>query len=147
MRFFGPAWNGRATGTVVAAALGSALLAGCADDTVGPEAGVSVVDVQEDAVALDGRTVTVSALVERTLTETAFTIAGDDGVDELLVVHRPGAPDVIEDSGVAVTGVVRQGFDLAAVEAELGVDYDEVIFDAYDAEPYLFATAIDDTVY
>ena len=126
----------------------AALLAGCGSDTAGPEAGVTVAEVQDRAADLEGRTVTLIATVNEAITETAFTIAGEDlvGVEALLVVHD-GEFDVQEGSGVSVTGTVRQGFDLRAVEAELGVDYDDVVFDPFDAEPFLRATALDATIY
>lgn len=148
----------RVAGTIGAAGLGIAVLAGCGNDTAGPETGTSVGEIQEDQVPAEaaesptmsfaGMTVTVSADVSEIVSERAFTIAGTEntGTQPLLVVSSTGAPQVNEDSAVAVTGTVRKAFDLPAVESELGIDLDDGLYDAYDRQPYIVATQIDPTV-
>jgi hypothetical protein len=130
----------RVTGAVVAAGLGLGVLAGCGNDTAGPETGASVEDVQEEPAAeepLDeepaagaqevgadearsfvGQTVTVSADVNEILGPQAFTIAGTENTDAepLLVIANQPDQLVQPDSALAVTGTVRQAFDLPAVE-------------------------------
>lgn len=148
----------RAAGAVLAAGLGVGVLAGCGNDTAGPEAGASVQDVQQeqepaqaaesDVMSFVGMTVTVSADVNEIINERAFTIAGTEntGVESLLVIAAQPGVTVNEDSAVAVTGEVRKAFDIAAVESEFGFDYDDALFDAYDGEPYIVAEKIDPTV-
>ncbi len=135
-------WTGRVAGAVAAASLGLGVLAGCGDDTAGPEAGASVEDIQEDESApFVGQTVTVSADVNEIITARAFTIAGTEPL--LVISGQPGFVPVTEHSAVAVTGTVRQAFDIAAVEDEFGFDYDDALFEEFDGEPYIIATKID----
>lgn len=144
-------------GAVVAAGLGLGVLAGCGTDTAGTEAGASVEDIQQeqepdeaaenDIMSFVGQQVTVSAEVNEILTERAFTIAGESiGLDPLLVIAAQSGVTVTEDSAVAVTGTVQQAFDLAAVEAEYGFDYDDALFAEYDGEPYIVAETVDPTI-
>lgn len=120
------------------------LLVGCAAtaDSAGPEAGISVQDVWEDADRLVGQQVVVSAEVQRILSPRAFVVAGGDrAVDPLLVLHD--APDVPGASAlVRVTGIVRQTLDFE----QAGIVDDPVLqnelYETYGTEPYLEATAV-----
>lgn len=95
-----------------------------------------------------GETVTVSALVNEVISPEVFTIAGTDEttVDALPVLH--GEPMDTLESGldVRVTGVVMTGFDLVAIEDEMGIDLDDELFEEWDGQPYIDATGVDSTV-
>jgi hypothetical protein len=148
--------QGRVAGVIVAAGLAIAALAGCGNDTAGPETGASVGEVQEDAAGVGeepleepgpfvGQTVTVSADVSEIITPGAFTIAGTEntGIEPLLVIaQQPNQVNVVEDTAVAVTGTVRQAFNIAEVENEFGVDYDDGLFTEWGGEPYIVATKV-----
>lgn len=132
-----------------AAALGLGALSGCAyvdgnpglEDAAAPgaQAGVTVERVLEAAEYVEGRTVTVDAVVTGTIGDAAMTVTDEQsGAGPLLVVHEPGYVPV-EGADVRVTGVVSQSFDAQAAEAEFGVDPDEEGLDRFAAEPYLIA--------
>jgi hypothetical protein len=163
----------RAAAVGVAAA-STLLLGACGNDTAGPETGADVGDVQQEPGVADpgveepgagvdpgafdadfsdvnsyvGKQVTVSADVNDVISPTAFTIAGTENtaVDELLVLHRAGAPNVTEDSAVTVTGTVRQGFSIADAEAFVGTDLNDNLFTDWNGEHYIEASKIDLTV-
>lgn len=139
----------------ITAALG---LAACSDST-GGEAGTTIEDVQaetgdygydgvydntfyESVDGYEGETVTLSADVNQILSDSAFTIAGGD-VEELLVVGASGTNELEKGSVIKVTGVVYTAFDLPAVEQRLDADLDDEIYDLYDAEPYIQVTSIE----
>lgn len=147
----------RVAGAVVAAGLGLGVLAGCGEETSGPEQGATVGEIQqdqepaeaaesEDVMSFVGQTVTVSADVNEIITPTAFTLGDDLFGEPLLVVSGEPAPQLNPDSPVQVTGTVMQAFDLVAVESELGVDFDDALFTDFDGEPYIVASNIDTTV-
>lgn len=157
-----------AAGLVAVAAL--ALTACGEEDTAGPETGIDVEDVQEEAdeddAALEpydgpydtafaddvdsyvGQEVTVSADVNEVLSTSSFTIAGTDDTDveELLVVGATEVSGLEPDLAVAVTGTVQEAFDLPAVEDELGVDLDDDLYTSWEEEPYLVAESVDTSV-
>lgn len=164
----GPGVRAAAAG---AAAVSLLLVGGCGNDTAGPETGADVQDVQEapgvaepaepgvadpgafdtefsDVDAYVGKSVTVSADVNDVVSPTAFTIAGTENAvaDELLILHKEGAPNVTEDSAVAVTGTVREGFSIADAERYVGTDLDDNLFTDWVGEHYIEATSIDLTV-
>lgn len=139
-----------------AAALGLAAVTGCAyvdsnpglDGAAAPgaQAGTTIEQVLERAEYVEGRTVTVDAVVASRIGGAAMTVSDTrSGAGPLLVVHEPGYDPVV-GSAVRVTGVVRQAFDLRAFEAEVGTDQDEEPFAPFAAEPYLIALEIDDAV-
>lgn len=161
----------RLAGAVVAAGIGTGVLVGCGG-TAGPETGASVDEIQEEAEAVDpgvgmepdvgadagtaddvnryvGQQVTVSAEVNEIVSPSAFTIAGtagSGGADELLIVANQPGTLVEEESVVAVTGTVREGFDIAAVEAEYGFDDDDALYSTFAGQLYIVADSIDPTV-
>lgn len=151
----------RLAGALVAAGIGTGVLAGCGG-TAGPETGVTVDEIQEEAddggvgtTAEDdvdsyvGQRVTVSAEVDEVLSPNAFTIAGtagSGGADELLIVSAPTGTPVTEEDVVAVTGTVREELDLAALETEYGYDDDDALYGDFGGEPYIVAEKIDPTV-
>lgn len=144
----------RAAAVIAAAALSLGSFTGCAyvdsnpglEDAAAPgaQAGVTVERVLEAAEYVEGRTVTVDAVITGTIGDRAMTVTGD-GADTgpLLVVHQPGY-EPVEGSRVRVTGVVRQSFDVQAARAEFGVDPAEEGFARFAAEPYLTALSVED---
>ncbi|MFC3300629.1 hypothetical protein FJV46_06655 [Arthrobacter agilis] len=102
----------------------------------------------DDNESYVGEEVTLSADVNEVIDPTAFTIAGSDDttVDELLIVHPENLPEVSPELTVAVTGTVKEDFDLVTVEEELGVDLDDALYEDRDGENYVHATEIDDSV-
>lgn len=160
---------GRVAGTLVATGLGLGVLTGCGNDSAGPESGASVQDIQEEPgaeqplgeqsgtnapaateIGVDearsyvGQTVTVSADVAEIINPQAFTLAGTD--QPLLVITNQPNQVVAPDSAVAVTGTVRQAFDIAQVESEFGFNADDALFGEFDGQPYIVANNIDPTV-
>jgi hypothetical protein len=155
-------------GPAVAAvlALSGLGLTACGDDTAGNEAGADVQDVTEDDVAVGpydgpydtafygdldsyvGEEVTVSADVNEILSPTSFTIAGTDDttVEPLLVVGATEVTGLESDLTVSVTGTVQEGFDVAAVEDDLGADLDDELYTEWDGEHYLVAKSVDTSV-
>ncbi|WP_432545574.1 hypothetical protein [Kineococcus sp. SYSU DK004] len=145
-------------------------LTGCGD-TAGPEEGVSVEDVQEGGDSTEepgaevyddvygsafydglneyyGEEVTVSADVNTVVDDTSFVIAGTDdtSVDPMLVIGADSTSELEPGLTVRVTGTVYETFDLTTVEEELGTDLDDELFGDYDAQPYIDATNVDETV-
>ena len=139
----------------VATAIG---LAACSDDSAGPEAGASVEDVVEsdpdenDDTEWLGKTVTVSGEATEVVNPSAFRIGGDDlGGDSVLVVSSTAdftemGADVSEDAVDAdtvfqVTGTVRE-MEVASLEDEYGVDYDDAAFDEFEGENVIVADQV-----
>lgn len=144
--------RGRAKATaVLAAAVLPLSLTACGDDdeTAGPESGTDVEDITEDQYFTDdqfvGEEVTVSAEVEEVLNEQSFVLDGGDWGDEsLLVVSADKAQSLQEDDVVQVTGTVRE-FVYDDYADEYGLVADPGVYDDYDEEEFLEATAVDTT--
>lgn len=116
----------RTTGLVAAGAAALSLLAGCGDDSAGPDEAVTVEDVVEDDPATDaeqnvflvdalrpnadqyvGEVVTVSGEVTAQINDTIFHIASDPGGDGLLILSDTPIVDQLDsDDVVRVTGTV-----------------------------------------
>lgn len=140
----------------VLGALGLAIWAWADDESAGPNTGVSVQDVVEDAEDYLGEQVTVSGEVGEVEFRTggaepgrtAFTI-GDDAFGTNLLVVEPGAVRgfLDEDSVVQVTGTVRR-FD----PERFGDAFDDDswftgdVFEERDEQPVVVAQSIDPTV-
>lgn len=90
-----------------------------------------------------GQEVTLSAEVTETLSTDTFVIAGADGtaVEPLLIVESEEIPALDDGQVVEVTGIVQQGFDVAATEEELGIDLEDELYADYVGEPYVMATS------
>lgn len=140
-------------------ALTAALGLGACSETTGVEQGTTIEEIQDDDDdagyngiydssfygGMDdyvGETVTVSADVGRIVSDHAFTIAGGD-VEELLIVDADKSVDLEVGSLIQVTGTVYQSFDLPAAEKRLDTDLDDEQFGPYDQEPYIEATSIE----
>jgi hypothetical protein len=82
------------------------------------------------------------------ISPTSFTIAGTDDttVEPLLVVHDGTLKELAPDLTVAVTGTVHRTFDLPTVEDEIGLDFDDALFEEWEADPYIEASKIDTSV-
>lgn len=137
-----------------AVTLGAALVSGCGgdDDTAGSERSADVEDVQEDAFWGDvnqwtDEKVTVSANVNEVINQNSFTIAGtpESDVDELLVVSANDS-QVQEGQTVQVTGTVRDRFDVVEVEDDLGLDWNDTLYEDWNDEHYIVASSVDTTV-
>ncbi|SFQ73073.1 hypothetical protein SAMN05421810_11537 [Amycolatopsis arida] len=101
----------RGTAAVLAAL--PLVLAGCDEDSAGPETGADVEDVTEDDYfgtnEYVGETVTVSAAVTDVINPRAYVLGGQAYGDEsLLVLYAEGNQDVREGTTVRATGTVRQ---------------------------------------
>jgi hypothetical protein len=162
--------------TAVASILPFAALSFVACDTAGPEEGADVEDVVEDDGAVEetptgegvvgpydgvydrtfyddydsymGEEVTVSAQVNEIITPMSFTIAGTDDttVEALLIIHQGEVTELADDLTVAVTGTVKEAFDLPTVEEEMGIDLDDNALADWDQARYIEATSIDTSV-
>lgn len=144
----------RAAASVVTAVLGLGALTGCAyvdsnpglEEVAAPGAqnGVTVERLLEATEYVEGRTVTVDAVVTGTIGERAMTVVGrTSAAGPLLVVLQPHH-DPVEGSGVRVTGVVRQSFDRRTAADEFDIDPGDEALAVFDAEPYLIALDVDD---
>lgn len=147
----------RRGGAAAVAACGVLLLGGCTDSTAGSEQGTDVADIQNDpadknvftefseAEQFYGQKVTITAEVSENLGPHAFTIADDSG-EELLVIYK-GTRDIRPESGIKVTGTVKQVFSTAAAENYLGAELNDAGWaDDYSGEPYIAATSIETNV-
>ena len=92
-----------------------------------------------------GEEVTLTAAVEEVIGPDAFTISGteDTYVEALLVVGAEQAAELSPGAAVEISGTVRDGFETADVEDELGVDLDDPLFEEWEQEPYLAADDIE----
>lgn len=150
--------NNRSVAAPLALATVVALVAGCSNDSAGPEQGTDVEDVAEaepeegEGAQLLGQNVTVSGEVDEVVDEGAFRVGGDDlGGDSALVLSQSGSFDdlgtdvneglVEDDTVVQVTGTVRE-FDLAAFEEEFGVDYDDELYEEFEGEVVIVADQV-----
>lgn len=157
-----------------AAAIGAGLLlllpalAGCSNDTAGPDTGVDVEDVVEgdeevleepnpgqyddiyDEDFFDSITnyidtdVVLSATVGEVLSDTALTIAGTDNttVEPLLIIHEESVVGLDEGIVVQVTGRPYSRFGIAEVEARTGLDLDDAALAEWEGQPFVEATRI-----
>ncbi len=98
----------------------------------------------DDLDSYENQVVTVSADITEVISPHSFVIGGPDEttLDPVLVVS---AAEVVLDPDleVQVTGVVRPGFDLAAAEAELGLDLTDELYRDWDGEAFILATDVE----
>jgi hypothetical protein len=122
------------------------------DQSAGPEVGVNLREVAKNPGVMWGRTVTVSAAVDRLYGPHAVLIGNDApfvGVKVLVVgaspldglLTEPARGPLTERDVIRVTGVVEP-FDIAALESELAVEL-PVPSGAYDGTSVLVATEIE----
>lgn len=138
---------------VTTVAVASALvLGGCGGDTVGPETGADVEDLQTDPDpgAFDdfaevgtfvGETVTVSAKVSEVLGPNAFTIADQSG-ETVLVVYDGTPQNLTVESAVKVTGLVAETFAVGEAEQFAGAEFEDELFTEFNTDPYIQASSI-----
>lgn len=107
--------------------------------TDGYDVGITVYDITEHPEEHLGGTVVVSGEVEEHLLTPHLFLLGDRA---LLVVSAEPRPDLFVEATAYVTGEVRR-FDLAAVEAELGVDLPDERLAPYADEPVVIARAVE----
>lgn len=146
-------------GLLILALLVWALWATFADDdeSAGPEAGITLEQVADDADALEGTRVVVSGQIDDILNDedaiaagtagaTGFTLGEEGevlivGVDVATMAVLAENEEIAEGDVVQVGGVVHT-FDEAAFEEDLGVDLDGGLFNPFDERPAIAATAI-----
>lgn len=104
-----------------------------------------------------GEEVTVAAIVGEVISPNVFTIVdavnsdeeSEEGTDvdmdeviiePLLIVHEQEIAGLTPGEPVGVVGVVREEFNLATIEGELGVDLDEGAFEERDELAYIEVT-------
>ena len=105
----------------------------------GYDIGITAYDLTERPDDYLGMVVTVSGEIEEgLLTPHAFLL--DD--DALLIVSAEPQPEVFNEATAYVTGVVRR-FDLATIEAELGLDLDDGRFAPYQGDPVVVARIVE----
>lgn len=152
-----PAVPDRRTRRLLPSVLALVLAAGAAacgradDESAGPERGPAdvedVTDGDEPITEPDrfvGQTVTVSGEVSDLLGPSSFEIAGEDaGGEGLLVVGAAQAPTLDADAVVKVTGTVRDGFDVAEAERDLGLTLDDERFSSFLGRHYVAASSVE----
>lgn len=89
----------------------------------------------------EGAEVAVDATVEKVLNQNAFTLAGEDGAEALLVVDKGAIEKLKAGDTVTVKGIVHKAFDLPVVEDQISVDFDDdTVFEGFDRDPYIVST-------
>ena len=104
----------------------------------GPDVGITPRDIYLHPDRYIGRTVALSGEVEGIYGPYAAWLR-DAGV---LVVRRRPEPTWFDEAGAHVTGTVRR-FDLAALEAELGIDLNEELLAGFAGDPVVVADEIE----
>ncbi|MCZ2810774.1 MULTISPECIES: hypothetical protein [unclassified Modestobacter] len=99
----------------------------------------------EQASALVGEEVTVSATVDQVVDPNSFSITGieETSAEPLLVVGSDIAGVLEEGQVLLVTGTVQSGFDEAAVEEELGLDLTDDGYTDFAGQEYIVADSVD----
>jgi hypothetical protein len=91
----------------------------------------------------EGAIVTLTGTVKTVVNGNAFTLAGEPGAEDLLIVSENVSKGLASDSDVSITGVVHKAFDLPAVKDEINVDFDDdAVFEGFDRDPYVVASNI-----
>ena len=91
----------------------------------------------EDAI------VTLTGTVKNVVNDNAFTITGQGGAADFLVVSKDVTQGLTAGGNVSVTGVVHKAFDLPGVEDEIDIDFDDDnVFQGFDRDPYVMASNI-----
>ncbi|KGH47999.1 hypothetical protein IN07_04495 [Modestobacter caceresii] len=99
----------------------------------------------EQASALVGEEVTVSATVNEVVDPNSFSITGieETSAEPLLVVGSDIAGVLEEGQVLLVTGTVQSGFDEVAVEEELGLDLTDDGYADFAGREYIVAESVD----
>lgn len=121
------------------------LLAGCgAQDTTGPERGVTVNEIQQSENYFEGEylghQVTVSATVTEVLGPRSFELDGADYGEDSLLVQTPEPVVVEEAQDVTVSGTVGQFHRLSEDDYAPG-SYD--LYEDYETEAYLYGATVE----
>lgn len=125
------------------------------DQSAGPEVGVSMSEVARHPEVMWGKTVTISARVDQSLSPHSLLLGNDKPVvgDKVLVVSESKLGDLVlllaesdtvleEGDVIQVTGVVRE-YEPAELEASLGVNLDKEALSGYSSPAVLVAEEID----
>lgn len=116
--------------------------------TAVPERGVAgddtlLEEVEEDdnAEAVVGDPITISGEVQESIADGAFRVAGDEPGEGTLVLSAD-APSVAPEDFVEVNGTVTE-FMLVDIEADLGVDFDDALFEDVTDEFAVVADSVE----
>lgn len=125
------------------------------DQSAGPEVGVSLSEVARHPEVMWGRTVTISARVDRALSPHALMLGNDKPLlgDKVLVVSKSELGDLVllpseadtaieEGDVLQVTGVVHE-YDVAQLLKSLRVSVDQEAISGYETRAVLVAEVID----
>jgi hypothetical protein len=145
----------------LSAALGVTILAGCGADDVS-ETTPADVDVRpvedledpydgpyteafrDDLEGYEGLEVSLVGEVERIVSPIAFTLAGEDGgVEPILVIMHSEPGDLSPGQNVAVAAVPWEEFALAEIEEAIGSDLPDEAYADWEREPFLDASRVE----
>jgi hypothetical protein len=122
------------------------LAAACGgDSSAGPEAGVTIAELEENQYFYEGeylgQTVTVSAAVSEVLAADRIEVNGGAYGDESLLVIAQHPLDVAVGDVVRITGTVGQYHVTAEEEGVPPVQYD--MYEDYESEEYLHDATVE----
>lgn len=134
------------TALATAGAAALLILAGCgAQDTAGPEIGVTAQDVQEPENFYEGdylgQRVTVSAAVAEVIDADSIELAAQGYGDDSLLVRSTEPVDAAVGDVVRVTGTVGQYQTFLEEEGVPPVQYD--MYEEYETEAYLYDAVVE----
>ncbi|MFC3300631.1 hypothetical protein FJV46_06645 [Arthrobacter agilis] len=123
-------------------------------DSFGDYTGVYDREFYDDVEFYVGEEVTVAAIVGEVISPNVFTIVDTAGggeteepvdldevvIEPLLVVHEQAIPGLAPGVPVGVIGTVREDFDRATIEQELGVDLEDAAVEQEEERAYIEAT-------
>lgn len=94
-----------------------------------------------DPAAVVGERIEASVVVDEVIDDNGFrAVAEDPGGQSYLVVHEEEV-DVSQGAFVELTGTVAE-FNMAEVEADLGVDLDDETFELFEGEYGIIADSV-----
>ena len=148
-------------GALVSAALSGVVLAGCSEDYETNETAPADADVRpaedledpydgpyakefrEDIEGYTGQEVSLLGEVERVLSPIAFVLAGEDGVEPILVISQSEFGDLRPGQAVAVAATPWDEFELTEVEEAIGSDLPDEAYTDWEGEPFLDASIVE----
>ncbi|TYP90292.1 hypothetical protein [Blastococcus xanthinilyticus] len=147
-------------GALLSATLGLAVLTGCGEDDTSPTTpadvdvrpaedledpydGAYTEEFRDDLEGYNGLEVSLVGEVERIVSPIAFTLAGTDGVEPILVVMQEEPGNLAPGQTVAVAAQPWEEFELAEVEEAIGADLPDEAYADWEGEPFLDATIVE----
>lgn len=113
------------------------------DDLEDPYDGFYSETFRDDIEGYEGLEVSLLGEVERIVSPIAFTLAGEDDVEPILVVMREELGELSPGQTVAVAAVPWTEFELAEVEEAVGSDLPDEGYATWQGEPYLGASIVE----